>query len=207
MIKSVQLKTLPFIIFLFGPPAFRKLGDQTNILVAQGDVWIAIQIILYLFSFYLMIKFFDRRIILSRNFFDLIIAINLLSLIISALLSNDIITSLAYTFLYFIGIYYYYYSKNLYQDINDIKLISIYIFVRNIFTSLLIIVLFFYFFDDSYVLKDNKIFGGKIVNIAVVSPIVFFISFYLLHKKENNVFNVICLFISIFFIFKKNRDQ
>ena len=201
MIKSVQLKTLPFIIFLFGPPAFRKLGDQTNILVAQVDVWIAIQIILYLFSFYLMIKFFDRRIILSRNFFDLIIAINLLSLIISALLSNDIITSLAYTFLYFIGIYYYYYSKNLYQDINDIKLISIYIFVRNIFTSLLIIVLFFYFFDDSYVLKDNKIFGGKIVNIAVVSPIVFFISFYLLHKKENNVFNVICLFISIFFIF------
>ena len=128
MIKSVQLKTLPFIIFLFGPPAFRKLGDQTNILVAQVDVWIAIQIILYLFSFYLMIKFFDRRIILSRNFFDLIIAINLLSLIISALLSNDIITSLAYTFLYFIGIYYYYYSKNLYQDINDIKL-SVFIFL------------------------------------------------------------------------------
>lgn len=159
------------------------------------------QIVSYFFSFYLMIKFHNQNIISKKNIFDLLILFNFLSLLISSFLSNNFVISLAYTFLYFVGIYLYYYTKGIYYNLNENNILEIYILIRNIFFSLLIIVLFFYFFTEDYVAVENRIYGGRIANLLIICPIIFIISLFLTTTTKNNLLNKICLVFSFTLIF------
>lgn len=199
--KLLSLKFLPFIILLSGPPAFRKMSVDTNIVEANIDIWIIIQIIAYFTAFYLMIKNMPKNIHYNRDTYDVIIFLTLISLFISSLLSNEIVTSLAYTFLYFIGIFSYYYSKNIFQDLNNQNIISIYELIRNIFFILLLIVIFLNIFTNGYVATESRISGGRIVNVLIICPVIFLISLYMIIIGSKTFLNKVCLIISAFMIF------
>ena len=127
---------------------------------------------------------------------------NLFSLLVSCLISDDIVTSAAYTFLYSIGVYFYYYSKKFYFDVNEDSIIQVYILIRNVFLSLLLIVLMFYLLTDGYVVAGYRISGGRIANVLIIAPIIFLISCFISTTSYNNLTNKIAIVLSLFFLFE-----
>tara|TARA_B100001741_G_C16553187_1_gene600634 strand:+ start:1434 stop:2666 length:1233 start_codon:yes stop_codon:yes gene_type:complete len=198
---SLKIKLIPIIILLSGPPAFRKTENTNNTLTPEVDIWIIIQIIAYLVAFFLMLTHINKQFKFKKNIFDYLIFANFFSLFVSCILSNDIVTSAAYTFLYFIGVYFYYYSKNYYFDINEQSIVYVYILIRNIFSILLLLVAFFYIFTEGYVISGLRISGGRIANVLIICPIIFLISCFIYSTKYNNLLNKICIVSSLFFLF------
>ena len=124
--SRLSYKLIPIIILLSGPPAFRKMADTNNILTATVDIWIIYQIIGYMLALFLMFKYRNKYINFDKNIYDYLIFLNFFSLLVSCLISDDIVTSAAYTFLYSIGVYFYYYSKKFYFDVNEDSIIQVY---------------------------------------------------------------------------------
>jgi len=148
-----------------------------------------------------MIKYFNKINNYRKDIFDLLIFFNFLSLLISCFLSKNFVISFAYTLLYFVGIYLYYYFKGIYFDLNENNILEIYIIIRNVFFSLLLLVLFFYFFTEDYVSTEKRLYGGRIANLLIICPIIFLISLYLTTTTKNNVLNKLCLISSLIIIF------
>jgi O-antigen ligase len=200
--SRLSYKLIPIIILLSGPPAFRKMADTNNILTATVDIWIIYQIIGYMLALFLMFKYRNKYINFDKNIYDYLIFLNFFSLLVSCLISDDIVTSAAYTFLYSIGVYFYYYSKKFYFDVNEDSIIQVYILIRNVFLSLLLIVLMFYFLTDGYVVAGYRISGGRIANVLIIAPIIFLISCFISTTSYNNLTNKIAIVLSLFFLFE-----
>ena len=107
--KLLSLKFLPFIILLSGPPAFRKMSVDTNIVEANIDIWIIIQIIAYFTAFYLMIKNMPKNIHYDKDIYDVVIFLTLISLN-----TSDLYTVTSQSDMKFISKFYVF-KKNTYR--------------------------------------------------------------------------------------------
>lgn len=179
----------------------------TNILSTNIDIWIIIQILSYFVAFFLMIKFRKNNLNKKKNINDLLLGFILISLIISSLLSSELLVSTAYTFLFFVGIFSYYYYEDIFNDLNEEKIIQIYKLIRIIFIFLLIIVVLLNLFSSGYVATESRISGGRVANVLVISPIVLFISIYLMLNGSKDFINIFCIILSatvIFFAYSRS---